>query len=115
MRAFRRASLDGDLRAVHVHLTVADLVEPSPGQQSLSAGSVGGDLEVVLLGQRAATDDGLDHFPGLAFVVRERDLARPSAVTGTASNVHLVGLPGRVVGHGVERVIRVAFAGIIRS
>jgi hypothetical protein len=43
-----RAARDGDGGAVHVHLAVADLVEPGPGEGGVAAGDVLGDGDVEL-------------------------------------------------------------------
>jgi hypothetical protein len=86
--------------AVHVHLTVSDLVEPAPGEDVVASSKVLRNREVVLVrdlgigaatGQvsdlvlsRAATLDGLDDLPdrvlGRVQVGGDRDLARATAV-----------------------------------
>ena len=94
---------DSDGGAVHVHLTVADLVEPSPGKSVLAGSQVGGDLEVVGEGDgslgvvtdvagsvtgRAATLNGVDDLPdgvaGGGEVGGDGDLARTTTVDGSA-------------------------------
>jgi len=44
------ATADIDVGAVHVHLPVADLVEPSPSQSKLTGGKLGGNSEWELAG-----------------------------------------------------------------
>lgn len=96
------AAGDGYRGAVHVHLTVADLVEPGPGESVLAGGYTFGDgvLELACAGAvgvasdvagsagRAATYDGVDDLPlgagGWGLVGGERDLARSAAVGGAA-------------------------------
>jgi len=68
-------SIDVNPSAVHVHLAVANLVEPSPGKESGARWCVAGNGKVVVGSQWAGTDDALDHAKGLAVVVGKRDLA----------------------------------------
>ena len=110
----RGVAADGDLGAVHVHLAVADLVEPCPGEEGLTGWSIGGDLELVLVIQRASTDHGVDDVEGLALVVGEGDLARATIVGSAALEFNLVLLTGLIVGHGFEGVVGVSLAGEIR-
>lgn len=58
-----------DLGAVHVHLAVANFVEPGPGEKSLTRGRVGGHGELVLLVDGAATQYGVNDMEVLALVV----------------------------------------------
>lgn len=69
------AAVDGNECAVLVHLTVADEVEPRPGQEGVAAGGRGGDLEVPVVLQWAASHVGVDDLEGFAAVVAEGDLA----------------------------------------
>ena len=88
---------------VHVHLTVTDLVEPSPGKSVLAGGHILGDGELILVRNSgvgrvaevtsgvlggAAALNGLDDLPGRALVrlkvLRDDDLARTTAVDGSA-------------------------------
>ena len=85
-------SSDGDGRAVHVHLAVADAVVPGPSKDGLAGLSIGGDGEVVLASERAVTDVGLDDGEAGALVVAERELARTAAVGSSAGSGHVVGL-----------------------
>lgn len=104
-----------DLGTVHVHFTVADLVEPAPGKQSLTRGSVRRDSELVLLVDGAATKDGVDNLEGLALVVRQGDLARTALVSGTTSELQRVAAARLVIGSRIERVVRVALARKVRA
>lgn len=104
-----------DLSAVHVHFTVADLVEPTPGKQSLTRGSIRRDCELVLLVYGAASEDGVDNLEGLALVVRQRDLARTTLMSGTTSEFQRVAVTRVVVGSRVEWVVRVALAREVRA
>ena len=68
---------DGDGGAVHVHLTIADFVEPGPGKNGGASWEIGGDFEGVGIGINlssgfcriianlafpgAAAFDGMDH------------------------------------------------------
>lgn len=83
-------SIDVDPGTVHVHFAVADLVEPSPGEESGAGRCVAGNGEVVVRSQRAGTDHALDDAEGLAVVVGERELARTAEVTGTAYDCDVV-------------------------
>lgn len=96
----RAAPLDRDVRAVHVHLAVANLVEPRPGKEGVAGGRVGGQGEVPFRGERAAADKGADDGEGGAGVVGQRDLARAALVGGAALERDAVGLAGGPVGHG---------------
>ena len=112
------AASDGDGGAVHVHLTVADLVEPGPGEGVLAwgdtfgdgelefagAGTVGVATNVAGCGGGTATDDRVDDLPlgagGWGLVGGEGDLAGSTAMSGTADEgeglIHSDG-------HGVAR------------
>lgn len=94
---------------VHVHLTVANLVEPSPGKSVVTSRQLLGDGEVIcvrvdgvsvvthvagLVLCRAATLDGLDNSPyrvlvGLG-VGSHRNLARTAAVNSTSNEGELL-------------------------
>jgi hypothetical protein len=85
------AAVDGNVRAVHVHLPVTRLVEPRPRPERIASLGFGGDGEVVDLvlvedvstsRADAVADERLDDFPSLAVVERERDLARATVVRG---------------------------------
>lgn len=88
------------MRAVHVHLAVANLVEPRPGKEGVARGRVGGQGEPPILGERASADKGADDGEGGAGVVGQRDLARAALVGGAALERDAVGLAGGPVGHG---------------
>lgn len=85
-----RIALYGDLCTVHVHLAVANLVEPRPSQKSVARRRIRRNLEFVLLREGAAAEHRLDDMESLAGVVGERDLAGSSPVRGTARKLHLV-------------------------
>lgn len=99
-RVPRAAPLDRDVRAVHVHLAVANLVEPRPGKEGVTRGRIGGQGEAPFRGERAAADKGADDGEGGAGVVGQRDLARAAVVGGAALKRDAVGLAGGPVGHG---------------
>lgn len=74
----------GDDRAVLVHLAVAFMVEPAPGEDRLARGCVRGQLEIDLVPVgRTSAHDGQDHLPRPAIVVREGDLAGTALVRCT--------------------------------
>lgn len=75
MLALSLAPLDRDLGAVHVHLPVANLVEPSPCQKSFTCRRMLGDREVVLPLDRAAAKHRLDDAERLTIVVGKGNLA----------------------------------------
>jgi len=106
---------DGDERAVHVHLAVANLVEPGPSQESLAIGSIGGNRELVLLGDRTIAQHGLNDLECFAPVVGQRNLARTAIVSGTALKGHLVLLTGLVGGLRVEVVVGIALARVVTT
>lgn len=108
--AITTTSTNIDLGTVHVHLAVANLVEPGPGNESLAVRSVRWDLEVVGFVDGASADDGVDNMEVVTLVVRERNLTRTTLVSSTAGHGHLVGLALRVVGGGMEWVFSVALA-----
>lgn len=110
MLALFRAALDRDLSAVHVHLPVANLVEPSPCQKSFTRWRIGGNLEVVLFGDRAATKHRFDDAESLALVVGKRQLAGSSAMGGTTFQFQIIFLARRVVGNRMEGVILISLA-----
>lgn len=108
-----RIALDGHLSTVHVHLAVADLVEPRPSQQSLARGRIRGHLEFVLLRKWAAAEHRLDNMEGLALIVGERDLAGSSTVGRTAGEFHLILVARGVIRDGVECIVRISLARIV--
>lgn len=75
MLALFLAALDRDLGAVHVHLPVANLVEPSPCQKSFTCRRMLGNRKVVLPLDRATAEHRLDDAERLAIVVGKGDLA----------------------------------------
>lgn len=83
-------SIDVDPGTVHVHFAVADLVEPSPGEECGTGRCVAGNGEVVVRGQWAGADHALDDAEGLAIVVGERELTRTAEVSGTANDCDVV-------------------------
>lgn len=109
------AAMDGDLSAVHVHLTVANLVEPSPHQQCLSGRGISGDLEVVRLLQRTAAKHRMNNMEALALVVRQRNLTRTSTVGGAAGNGQFICFSSSVIRNGLEGVISIALTRKIRA
>lgn len=100
------ASSDGDGGAVHVHLAVANLVEPGPGEDDIARGGVRGDGEVEVGGTRggAVANVRVNDGPRAALVEGERGLAATTAVVGTTGDGHLVGSTGLVLGGGLARV-----------
>lgn len=113
-----RRSRHADGRAVHVHLAIADLVEPRPGERViLPRGHGVGDREGELVGAEAegvgayvagvgggaAAFDGFNDFEDGVFgrgrVGCEGDLAGAAAVGGLALEADGLGL---VDGHDVE-------------
>ena len=111
--------LDSDGGAVHVHLTVTDLVEPSPSKDGITTRSVSGELEVEagLASKGAVSDVGVDDLPGGSLVKRERSLARSPAMVGSASDGHLVALSGSPLGNGLaggsSKVLVVTLARVV--
>lgn len=93
-------AVDGDGRAVHVHLAVADVVEPGPGEDGVAAGGVLGDGEVPGGLEGAVAQVGLDDLPGGAAVVGQRGLAAAAAVGRRALDGEAVGLAGLPLGDG---------------
>ena len=103
--AFLGSSFDSDGSAVHVHLTVADTIEPSPSKGVLSGRDAVGNGEVedgvrisreVPLGiGGASTFERLDDHPvgvlGGFHISSQTDLARATTVNGTAEEAQLLG------------------------
>ncbi len=95
--ATRSGTLDCDTSTIHVHLSVADLIEPCPSKQDIGRRrGVLRDCEIVGGCDRTSTDHGFDDFPRLPVVVRERDLARTSIVSCTTYDGHLA-LPASLI------------------
>ena len=61
---FEIVSTTGNLnrRAVHIHLPIANTVEPCPGESVLTIWQASGDSKVEWR-KRAAADDAVDNFP----------------------------------------------------
>jgi hypothetical protein len=76
--------------AVHVHFAVANLVEPAPGKKCLPCWGIRGNGKGVVGSQGAATLHGFNDSERLSSVVRERQLARATAVSSTAFQRHAV-------------------------
>lgn len=108
--AFGRSGRKADWSAVHVHLTVSDLVEPGPSEGCISSGEggwdgvgigVGVDLTRIIavvssdVFHGAATLDGMNDFPDTACggleVISDGDLARTTAVDSTTNESELLG------------------------
>ena len=88
--ATRCGTFNGDTSTIHVHLSVADLIEPRPSKQDISRRrGVLRDREVVGGCERTSTDHGFDDFPRLTVVVRERYLAGTSIVSCASFDGHL--------------------------
>lgn len=102
---------DSDGGAVHVHLSVADLVEPGPGEGVLARGEISGKGNIVgvealcVVGVlreisrsvgRAATHDSVDDLPlavlGRSGVGGDGELARTATVDGGALEGDRLGL-----------------------
>ena len=101
-----------DRSAVHVELSVANLVQPRPGESVLAVWKVGrhrdidlGDVGivgvlagvlVVFRSTRAATNLGVDHLPLALFgrlgIGRDRELAAAASVGGTSDELDTLGL-----------------------
>lgn len=99
--------LDVDNSAIHVHFAVTNLVEPRPGKDSLAAGGVSGDGEVIGGRARAGgavTEEGVHHGPGIAFVVGQRGLAAATAVPGAAVDGEALLGAGGPIGYGLTLV-----------
>jgi len=95
---------DGDGSAIHVHLAIADFVEPGPSEDGSASWEIGGNSERVGVGvdfrsalcriiannvfPGAAAFDGMDDLELAArrrsFVVGDRELAGPSSVDGAS-------------------------------
>ena len=114
---------DGDRGAVHVHLAVAGVVEPGPGEDGIAGFGVGGDGEVEgLVAARlvdAAALDRLDDLEGLSAVVRNRELAGTTFVRRAAGEAELLLAACRPGGRrrtsGSSEVLEVTLAGEVTS
>jgi len=90
------AACDFDRRTVHVHLAVANSIEPCPSQSVFARGNIGWNFERggggAAIQTGAATLDGVDDFElriGSWSQTRdERDLARSTTVDGGAFEGH---------------------------
>lgn len=72
----RSVTFDGDTSTVHVHLSVANKVEPGPCKEDLvGRRGVFGNLETVGLFERTSMLHGFDNFPSITVVIGERNLA----------------------------------------
>lgn len=90
------AARDGHRGAVHVHLALARLVEPCPGEDGFPALCLLWDLDFERLARAhgAGADEALDHFEGCAGVVGEGDLAGAAVVVGAGGVADAHGLDG---------------------
>ena len=105
-----RATLDGHGRTVHVHLPIADKIEPGPSNDRVTTRGRGRDREVVFLCNGTAADHGLDNPEGLATVVTERHLTRATAMGSAAFERHARGLTSLVGCNGSKGVVVVVLA-----
>ena len=75
------AAPDGDVRAVHIHLSVTRLVEPRPRPDCIASLGNGKVADLVLVEDvstsraDAIADERPDDFPSLTLIKRERNLA----------------------------------------
>lgn len=85
---------DGHSSAVHVHLAVADLVEPGPGEDGVAGGSVVRQGEIVarVTHDRTVTHVRVDNLPRVAAVEGQRSLATAAIMGSVARDGHLVRL-----------------------
>lgn len=102
-------SRDSKRSAVHVHLAVSDLIEPSPGQGVVTSCQLSRNSEIILVGvngigvlghvsclisSRATALDRLDHFPHRVLVRLniggDRDLARTTTMDSAANERELL-------------------------
>ena len=92
--ALGSTATDGDNGAVHVHLAVADLVEPAPAKEGLTSRGVVGEGEVVagVTLDRAVSDVRVDDGPSAATVVGQGGLAATTIVRGATGDGHAVRL-----------------------
>jgi hypothetical protein len=88
MSTLAGSPFNGDLGAIHVHLTVADFVKPSPRKESIARRSIGRHSECIIRCQRAATLNGLDDGESLSSVVRQSELAGTTTVSSTPRERH---------------------------
>lgn len=105
-----RATLDRHGRTVHVHLPIADEIEPGPGNDRITTRGRGRDREVVFLGKGTTADHGLDNTESLATVVAERHLTRATGMGSAAFERHARGLTSLVGCNGSKGIVVVILA-----
>lgn len=116
------AAGDGDRGTVHVHLAVARVVEPRPGEDGIAGLCFGGDGKVEAVVAAGGIDtpalDRLDHLERLAAVVRKRQLAGAAVVRRATSEAELLrascGPGGRRRTSGSANVREESLAGKVR-
>lgn len=105
--------------AVHIHLSVANFVEPCPGEEGISGRRVVGEGKSPRRRERARADPRVDNFPGLGLVVGQRNLTAAAFVcsrTGESKVVGASGLPGNGrFALGFVEVDVISFARIVAS
>ncbi len=95
-------SVNNDVSAVRVHLTVANSVVPDPLERGLARGSTRRDLDgdrvrlTTVHTFEAVAEDGLDHHPGFTVVVGQSPLAMATTMSSTNRVLGLDGLTGLV-------------------
>lgn len=107
------------MSAVHVHLSVANLVEPGPGEEGISGRCVVGECKSPRRRERTRADPRMDDFPGVGLVVGQRNLTAAAFVGSSAGKTKVVsasGLPGNSrFALGLVEVDVISFARIVAS
>lgn len=96
-----------DVSAVHVHLAVADVVEPSPGKDGIARGGIVGESEVPVSLQRTVANVRVDGLPSAALIIGKGNLAASAVVGGASDETE------RVSASGVEVGNRDALGGVV--
>lgn len=82
------------MSAVHVHLSVANLVEPGPGKEGISSRRIVGEGKTPRGRERARADPRVDDLPGPGLVVGQRNLTAAAFVGSRAGKTKVVGASG---------------------
>ncbi len=128
-----RATGDGDGSTVHVHLTVANVIEPSPGKNSLAGREGCGNGEAVSVwirsrstvaqvagsvSCRTSSFDGMDDLKDTVLsrgvVISDGDLAGATTMSGLTSELKRLGGSESHLSGGSSSV-ELEFAGKVRS
>jgi len=98
-----------------MYIAISNPIEPRPGQQCAAALYAGWDGECVVLAEWTAANHAVNHRPGRAAVIGERNLAGAAFVRCTPVERDVIGLACSVRDHAWSIIVLVALAGKVAS